>query len=285
MAPFFTGITRAIGGAGFGKRAGISTPPPVLLTFTVVSGSGQSPGTFSSYPLSGVGGKTVATVLTPINQIFKIYVGKIGSGTGGAGYYNGGPGGRDQLAGGGASAVTFGLSPVCTAETMIMGAGGGGAMGGPATDAYGSGGYGGGGTSSGTPGSQQMNGSTAGGPPGGGSAGSGNTFPGTSGGAGSAPNNNANGGGGGGGFSGGGGGSGFLYSGQRWIAGGGGGGGGYINIGSNFPNVLETVTVTLTSSGNGDINNSNGSVVVVGPAGTTTYPSSPGSYTVPAASL
>jgi hypothetical protein len=49
--------------------------------------------------------------------------------------------------------------------------------------------------------------------------------------------------------------------------------------------VLEAVTVTLSSSGTGDTNNTDGSVVVVGPAGTTTYPSSPGSYTVPAASL
>jgi len=283
MAPFFTGLAKNLGGFGFGRSAAEGTRPPVLLTFTVTGGSGNSPATFTSYPLSGVGGKTVATILTPVNQVFKIYVGQRATdGTAAPGYYNGGPAAAN--AGGGASAVTFGPSPVCTAETMIMGVGGGGGMGGPSSDAYGSGGPGGGGTSSGTSGSQQMNGPTLGGPTGAGAGGTGNTFPGANGTSGII-SQSARGGGGGGGFTGGSGGNGFLYGAQRWIAGGGGGGGGYINTGSNFPNVLEAVTVTLSSSGTGDTNNTDGSVVVVGPAGTTTYPSSPGSYTVPAASL
>jgi hypothetical protein len=61
MAPFFTGITRAIGGAGFGKRAGVSFSPFSATGGTITTpGNGYiyhtftSPGTFTVSGASGI---------------------------------------------------------------------------------------------------------------------------------------------------------------------------------------------------------------------------------------
>ena len=56
MAPFFTGITRAIGGAGFGKRAGGGSRPEEYVLFGGTSGTILVPSSIASIKIAGSGG-------------------------------------------------------------------------------------------------------------------------------------------------------------------------------------------------------------------------------------
>ena len=56
MAPFFTGFTRAIGGAGFGKRAGGGSRPEEYVLFGGTSGTILVPSSIASIKIAGSGG-------------------------------------------------------------------------------------------------------------------------------------------------------------------------------------------------------------------------------------
>jgi hypothetical protein len=202
-APFFTGITRAVGGAGFGKPAGGGGPRrdnrPIIITMWGAGGGGYirkagpewGPPSISG----GIGASMIATTtvdnlgLSSGDQIY-IYVGGAGamSGPGGpnGGHPGGGGGGSGGYGGGGGGMSSVYMKGSFSTGTLLLiagaGAGGAGAFldishldsrfssrGGTQS----SGGAGGPGVSGGGPGSpgSQFNGGSAGTHGGGGGAG------------------------------------------------------------------------------------------------------------------
>jgi hypothetical protein len=105
MAPFFTGITRAIGGAGFGKQSLIRKIP---IDYLVLGGGGGGAGSFppgpnwNGLPGAGAGGYVALSAEIPVGTSFTITVGNGGNG---GSFGSGSPGGDSSL-------VSPGIAPV-----------------------------------------------------------------------------------------------------------------------------------------------------------------------------
>jgi hypothetical protein len=201
-APFFTGITRAVGGAGFGKReSGGSRRPSVPIVFTMWGAGGggwiRKAGPEWGPPSisGGIGASMIATTtldnlgLSSGDQL-SIYVGGAGamSGSGGpnGGHPGGGGSGSGGYGGGGGGMSSIYMKGNFSTGTLLLIAGGGAGGGGAFLDishldsrfssrggTQSSGGAGGPGVSGGGPGSpgSQFTGGSAGTHGGGGGSG------------------------------------------------------------------------------------------------------------------
>jgi len=275
MAPFFTGITRGVGGSGFGNMVRRIRIPNIIQVTVQIAGAGGSSGGVQS---GGSGGLTNATITVPDVHVFQLYVAS-NSSPSPANYVQGGTVGNPG--GGGSALLLTNSEAYSNPNYLLIGAGGGGGGVSVPGVTY-SAGSGGGGDNPGTP--PPSNWGVGG--TGDSSATSGQNSQGS--GQNRGPEAAAYGGSGGGGFGGGGGGGGGFSSNQDspsyWYLSGGAGGGGNIVTGI-VPGVSGApVSVTLSSASTAANPNSPGYCTFTTPSKVTPY-SNAGVYSVPVASL
>ena len=122
MAPFFTGITRAIGGAGFGRSAGAAPPPGLTATGGVISDYTSGPAVYRAHIFTSSGTFSVTAPGGYGDTVEYLVV----AGGGGGGHNVGGGGGagglRTNLTGHPLAGSSY---PVSTGQyTVTIGGGG-----------------------------------------------------------------------------------------------------------------------------------------------------------------
>jgi len=127
--PFFTGITRGVGGSGFGRARSASRRTGKLVRFKLWGGAGGTSQDCSGNPSGSAAAGGFIDVEGEFNPgtTFYIVVAGGGSFNGGGGYGGGGSiGGGGGGSGGGASYVIFNSSTATLSNLVVVAGGGAG---------------------------------------------------------------------------------------------------------------------------------------------------------------